>query len=81
MAGGDGVEDLAVRKEHALGGARCLVAIQNKHGFFDERNTPRREFANAEFRPLQICENADGVAVAGGAGADRVIKCFGAVVG
>ena len=81
VAGLDGIENLLMRQEHALGRARRFVAIQNQHGFFSKRNASRREFANAELGALQVSQDADGVAMPGGAGAHGVVKSFGAVVG
>ena len=60
----DGREDLRVRKEHALGRARLLGALEAKDGAVVDEHAPAGEFPDAEFRPLQVGKDADRMAMA-----------------
>ena len=65
MAFADGVEDRRMGKRHALGGAGIARKIEAEDLALLDLDLAALEFTEAELRTLEVCENADRMAVLG----------------
>src|SRR5690606_13726482 len=56
----DRLEDLRMGQEHALGRADVLVRVEAEQAAFAEKDAAAFDLADAELRPLQVAQDADG---------------------